>query len=170
MLEVCTFAPVSQLCCSHKQDWMEHSWHACCGTKSPRLCFQPATDIQRIPLDRPDPGGLVTGLESALPALISSAHGLHKPEAADNLSIGVTSRRIPPSLTNGPWAVHGLKWTRVHSQAMKHDCCYYTYRPIISSFTAESVRKDSMMCGVMQVQICPMLTDGLHTSRMHTVS
>lgn len=43
---------------------------------SPRLCFQPATNIQRILLDR-HPEGLVTGLESALTALTSSAYSSH---------------------------------------------------------------------------------------------
>lgn len=75
---------------------------------SPRLCSQPATNIQSILPDR-HPEGLVTGLESALPTLTSSVHGLHKPEAADNPSIGVTNRQIPLSLTNSSSEVHGLK-------------------------------------------------------------
>lgn len=53
-LEVST--TVSQLCCGHEHDWMEHSGHQCPGTKSPRLCFQTATVIQRILPDQTSRG------------------------------------------------------------------------------------------------------------------
>ena len=59
---------VSQQCCSHKPDWNIPVMTAL--ALSPQLCFQTATNNQRILLDR-HPEGPVTGLESVLTTLIS---------------------------------------------------------------------------------------------------